>query len=44
MVFFHWVTAEPVGGEWPPAQQAAPSDTSTACHINVMIQEAPELS
>lgn len=44
MVFFHWVTAEPVGGKWPPAQQAAPSDTSTACHINVMIQEAPELS
>lgn len=41
---FQRVTAELVGGKWPPAQQAATSDTSTACHINVMIQEALELS
>lgn len=41
---FQRVTAEPVGGKWPPAQQAAPSDTSTASHINAMVQEALELS
>lgn len=39
---FQRVTAEPVGTKWPPAQQAAAPDTSTACHINVMIREAPE--
>lgn len=41
---FQRVTAEPVGGKRPPEQQAALSDTSTACPINVMIREALESS
>lgn len=39
---FQTVIAGPVGGELPPAQQAAPSDTSIACQTNVTIREAPE--
>lgn len=36
------VIAGPIGGELPPVQQAAPSDTSIACQTNVMIREASE--
>lgn len=39
---FQTVIAGPIGGELPPAQQAAPSDTSIACQTNVTIREAPE--
>lgn len=39
---FQRVVAGPMGSELPPAQRAAPSDTSTACQTNVMIPEAPE--
>ena len=39
---FQRVIAGRIGGELPPAKQAAPSDTNTACQTNVTIQEAPE--